>query len=91
MLLADFFAASSEDGRMGPTHVSLYMALLHLWTEGGSRNPIVITRERVMKAARVRARGTYHRCMRELHGYGYIRYLPSSHPSSGSTVYLQPL
>lgn len=76
---------------MGPTHVSLYMALLHFWTQSGGRNPVVITRERVMKAARVRARGTYHRCMRELHGYGYICYRPSSHPSAGSTVYLQPL
>lgn len=89
--LADFYEAIGEDGRMGPSHISLYMALLHRWNLAGGENPVVIYRDGIMKAAKISARGTYNKCMRELHCYGYIKYRPSCHPAQGSAVFLQPL
>jgi hypothetical protein len=89
--LADFFLAVREDGRMGPTHVSLYLALLNSCNVSGGQNPVVITREEVMKAAKIKARQTYNQCIRELHCYGYIKYRPSFHPTGGCMVFLNPL
>jgi hypothetical protein len=89
--LADFVETIREDGRIGPTHISLYVVLLHRWNLGGGRNPFTITRAEAMKAAKISARGTYNKCMRELHGYRYITYTPSSRPGAGSRVSLNPL
>lgn len=89
--LADFYDTIGEDARIRVTHISLYVALLHRWNLNGGRNPVVITREGLMRAAKISARQTYNKCLRELHEYGYIKYLPSSSPSSGSFVYLNAL
>jgi len=89
--LANFYEVAIEDGRVGPTHISLYMTLLIKWNISGRENPIVITRDRLMEAAKINARHTYNRCLRELHCYGYITYTFSSHPSRASTVYINPL
>jgi len=89
--LMDFYKAICEDGRISPAHISLYMALLQRWNLSGGPNPLIVSREEVMKAAKIRARHTYNKSMRELHCYGYIKYQPSSHPFAGSTVYIIPL
>lgn len=31
---------------------------------------------------------TYTKCMHQLHTYGYVTYLPSYNPITGSTIYL---
>lgn len=90
-LMVNFYKVAGADGRIGPTHISLYMALLYRWHLSGGQNPILISRDGVMKAAKIYARGTYNKGMRELHCYGYIRYQPSSHPFLGSTVWINAL
>lgn len=89
--LEHFLETAREDGRLGPTHVTVYLALLQQWRCSGGKSPIRVSRAVVMKAAKIRARHTYHKVLRELHGYGYIRYTPSSHPLVGSTIYLNTL
>lgn len=89
--MVDFYKAAGEDGRISPTHISLYMALLYRWHLCGGQNPMVISRNGVMKAAKICARGTYNKGMRELHCYGYIKYQPSSHPCGGSIVWINIL
>lgn len=87
MPLLDFYDASREDVRIGPTHISLYMALLRQWNLQTFVTPLAINRDELMQAARI-SRKTYNKCMKELQEYGYIMYQPSSNPMIRSRVYL---
>ncbi|HEY5464408.1 MAG TPA: hypothetical protein VIJ95_14190 [Hanamia sp.] len=89
--LTVFYEAIADDARIGPTHISLYMALLQQWNLNGGTNPIIITRATIMKAAKINARYTYNKCMNNLQEFGYITYLPSSNPFTLSIVYLKGL
>lgn len=86
--LSHFFTLAAGDNRISVNHVSLYMALFDAWNRNDFINPVSITRREIMLTAKL-TRTVYHRCMRELHEYGYIRYIPSFHPILGSIVYLQ--
>jgi len=89
--ITEFYEAIADDGRISVTHVSLYMALLYKWNLDGFKNPISINRETIMKMAKISARHTYNTCINQLHDYGYIKYIPSSNPLSGSVVHLKLL
>jgi hypothetical protein len=88
--LAEFYETIADDGRISATHISLYIALLQQWNLNDCKNPIIIHRESIMKVAKI-SRRTYNRRINELCKYGYIQYVPSSNPVSGSTVYLKRL
>jgi len=79
----DFYAAIAGDGRIGVSHISLYVALV---LRSGGDASFVITRGDLMHLSKIKSRQTYNRCMNELKEYGYIRYTPSSDPFSGSVV-----
>jgi hypothetical protein len=89
--LADFYDTISDDVRIRTTHISLYLALLYEWNVKGCKNPLAIAREHLMKVAKISARQTYNKTMKELHLFGYITYVPSSNPLYGSHVYLNVL
>ena len=76
-----------SDKRVLATHVSLFTALFIFWQRGGFVSPFAITRKTVMAYAKIASIATYHKCIRELDEYGYIRYQPSFHPAKGSLVY----
>ncbi len=88
--LTEFYETIADDGRISATHISLYIALLQQWNLNGGKNPVVLNRESIMRAAKI-ARRTYNRRINELQEYGYIQYIPSSNPFSGSMVYLRRL
>jgi hypothetical protein len=77
----------SMDGRLNMTHVSLFSALFVQWQRGGFKSPFSVTRKTLMAFSRIASIATYHKCIKELDGYGYIRYEPSYHPKLGSQVY----
>ena len=83
-----FYEALEADPRMGTTHISLYMALLQQWNINGGLHPLQIRRTSIMSAAKINARQTYNKCMKDLHQFGYIRYLPSFDSYNCSTVFL---
>jgi hypothetical protein len=85
--LMGFFIRASQDHRIGASHVAVYMALFQQWCINECRNPVSITRAIIMQAAKIR-RTAYHKVMKDLNEYGYIKYLPSYHPVLGSLVYL---
>ena len=87
--LSGFYNAIAEDVRINATHISLYMALLQQWNLTGGKNPFPISREMVMKAAKINARYTYNKCINNLQEYGYIKYLPSSNSFTQSIIYLK--
>lgn len=87
-LLTAFLEAVKADGRIGPTHISLYVALLVESAKNNFRCPLLVTSGRMMPVAKIHSRHTYNRCMKELKEYGYIRYQPSFNPLLESEVYL---
>ena len=86
-----FYETIVEDGRVGVTHISLYMALLNQLKFEQGKNPIIINRDTIMKTAKISSRRTYNRCINQLSEYGYIQYMPSSNPLVGSVVHFKRL
>jgi len=85
--LSNFFEAISQDGRISITHIGIYAALLQYRLINGFTNPIQVFSRQIMELAKISAPITYHRCIRELSDYGYIRYAPSFSKKEGSTIY----
>jgi hypothetical protein len=77
----------SMDDLLLPTHLSLFTGLFVCWQRNGFLSPFSVTRKTLMAFSKVASIATYHKCIRELDEYGYIRYEPSYHPKLGSQVY----
>lgn len=86
--MKDFFSAIPDDPRLGAYHISLYMSLYHHWLLSDCKEPMQINRRDIMKTAKISGIATYHRCIRELHNYGYIRYMPSYNPVCSTKVFM---
>lgn len=85
--LSNFFEAISQDGRISITHIGIYAALLQYRLINGFTNPIQVFSRQIMQLAKISAPITYHRCIRELNDYGYIRYVPSFNRREASRIY----
>ncbi len=85
--LSDFFNAIRNDGRISITHIGIYAALLEYQAENGFANPITAFSHQIMGIAKVSSAMTYHKCVKELSEYGYIRYEPSFNRLKGSKIY----
>jgi len=77
----------APDSRMLATHVSLFTALFVCWQRSDFNSPFPVNRKELMKLSKIASIATYHKCIRELDAYGYIRYQPSYHPKNGSQIY----
>ncbi|TFF33498.1 hypothetical protein E2R66_25670 [Mucilaginibacter psychrotolerans] len=77
----------SKDKRLNATHISLFTGLFVYWQRSDFANPFNITRKALMAYAKIASIATYHKCIRELDAYGYVRYQPSFHPAKGSLIY----
>jgi hypothetical protein len=86
--LTGFFEKVAKDKTLNPTHVSLYIALFQFWNCNRFRNPISISRDEIMRISKISSKATYHKCLKNLHALGYIKYEPSYNPFKGSHVYL---
>ena len=84
----NFYLAVKNDHRICTTHISLYMALYHFYILNSFTNPVPITRRTLMDLAKINGLATYHKCIRELHDFGYIQYTPSYNPATNSHVQL---
>ncbi len=80
------FLQFSKDGRLNPTHISLYVALFQLWNNYHFSNDFYINRDEVMQYSKIGSKTTYHRCIKELHHWKYIMYTPSHNPFHGSKI-----
>ena len=87
-LNAFFFRHVKRDRRLNANHISLYMALFQCWNLNRFQNPFSITREAVMDICGIGSKNTYHKCLKELHQYGYIFYKPSINKFHKSTVHI---
>lgn len=82
------FDKISLDDRLSTVHLGLYYSLFHHWNLAKFQNPISICRSELMRTSKIGSANTYTRCLRELHKWGYIEYLPSHNPNRGSLVNL---
>lgn len=85
--LTDFFSAIEKDFRISPSHIAIYAALLCLRAGKGFVNPIEIFRVELSPIAKISSKETYHKCLRGVHEYGYMRYEPSFKKTRGSRIY----
>ena len=86
--LYGFMDMVRDDPRIGPSHISLFMAILYAYKGQEYERPLSVYSRELMKQAKISAMGTYHKCMRDLKEAGYIQYIPSYNPVLGSLVYL---
>ena len=86
--LIQFLKTVEADARIGTAHIAVYTSLFELWCAQEGKDPVCFARETIMKAAKIQSRSTYYGCMRALHEYGYIRYVPSHHPALENLVFM---
>lgn len=84
---SNFFTAIEKDGRISSTHIGVFAALLQYRTANGFVNPIEVFSHQIMRIAKISAASTYHKCVKELSEYGYIKYEPSFKRTKGSKIY----
>lgn len=81
-----FFEMATEDARVSPVHISLYMALVYMREIRGGSASIHVFSYEVMPVAKIYSVATYHRCIHDLHQFGYIQYEASCNRFKGSRV-----
>ena len=86
--LSDFFKAIERDARINTTHIGIYAALLQYWQLNNCTSPICAFSYEIMRIAKVSAQATYHRSIKDLHSFGYVRYEPSFKRNSRSRIFL---
>ncbi len=86
--LKALFRKFNNDNRLTLYHVSAYHALLQLWITSNEKDSFYISRKKVMAISRIRSIATYHKCIKELVKFGYIKYQPSYNPYLGSKVWV---
>ena len=70
--LSSFFEAIRQDNRISTSHIALYMSLFECWNQNEFQNPVFIRTQQIMKSAKISGLATYHKCIKDLHAYGYI-------------------
>jgi hypothetical protein len=86
--LSDFFAAIDKDPRISITHIGLYAALVQYWSRHDFENPVHVFSYEIMKMAKISTKTTYHKSIKDLSSFGYIRYEPSYKRNKGSKIFI---
>lgn len=86
--LNNSFKRFTNDEKATPFHISLYMALFHKWNSAKFRNPISVARDDLMFLSKIGSANTYIKCLKELHTWGYIKYMPSHSYHIGSKIHM---
>ena len=87
-LLNGFIQSVKADPCINTAHISLYISLVSHWYANGGENPLSVFSYEIMPVCKISGVATYHRSIRELHEYGYIKYVPSYNHFLGSLVYI---
>ncbi len=90
-ILSEFFISIQQNKQITHSHICIYVVIIDLWIQNGLVNPVAISRNRLMKMAKVSANGTYHKCIRDLVNGKYISYYPNYNSYFGTWVYVLKL
>jgi hypothetical protein len=88
VFVTGFMVSVATDPRIGPRHISLYLAILHFYHVQKSRNPVRVFSRELRKQAKISSIRNYYSCMKDLREFGYIKYIPSFSPHEASEIYL---
>ena len=83
----DFLLKASNDARLLPSHISLFMAMFY-YSPDHPGETFQVCRRKLMRFSRIKSIATYHKCLKDLQEYGYIDYQPSYDPYRASSVAL---
>jgi hypothetical protein len=86
--ITEFMGRVQVDSRLGPLHISLYMAILYCWMVQGQNGPARVSARELMPLAKIAGLTPMYKYLRELHEFGYIVYQPSYNPVEKSKVFL---
>jgi len=86
--IALFMDQVRVDPRIGPLHISLYLAIFYCWCLQGGNDVVEFTGKELMPIAKIAGGTAFYRCIKQLHEYGYIRYEPSFNPAVKSRAVL---
>jgi len=84
--LSLFFKAIAADPRISTTHIGIYASLLQIWQDSGFTDPLRLFSNEVKPIAKINSSTTYHRCIKDLHDFGYIHYEASFKRNQGSEI-----
>lgn len=76
----------ADDDKISSSHRSLYLAFFELWNQKRFPKTIILNSKQVMALAKIRSRTTYHKLLRDLTNWGYLKYHPSTSPRMGSLI-----
>jgi len=88
ILMSLFYELVVADNRLTAFHVSMYLGLFQLWNKNRFSNPIEITRKELLILSRIGSTHTYYKTLKDLHNWGYIKYVPSKSPLKNSYIHL---
>tara|TARA_R110002073_G_scaffold327921_3_gene508850 strand:+ start:8263 stop:8910 length:648 start_codon:yes stop_codon:yes gene_type:complete len=74
------------DKKLNPTHISLYMALFQFWNINRFPKEFYIDRQEIMQLSKIGSKATYHRCLKQMNTWKYLKYMPSHNPYKGSKI-----
>lgn len=86
-ILPRFFVGMDRDPRMSRSHVALYFSLIRQWANSGFQGTVQLYAKQGAKEAKMSI-STYYNCLRDLHDFGYVYYIPSFKNNEASTIYL---
>ena len=86
--LNNFLNGARNDGRIGPSHISLFIAILQYAEERQGQNPVRVFSRELMPLAKISGSATFNKNIWELHSYGYIRYIPSYNHFLASLIFI---
>lgn len=86
--LHEFVLKATKDCRITRGHLALYLALFYLWQNNGLDEPLMLYSHNVMPIAKISSNSTYHRLIKDLNDFGFIRYEPSYYKGKPSSIWL---
>jgi hypothetical protein len=88
VVLQNFLNTVKGDMRVNPRHISIYISLFQEWTKNNFESPVILKAKTVMELSKINSRTTFTKCIKDLHEFGYIRYIASRDHYRGSEIYL---
>lgn len=84
--LTAFFNHIAIENSVNPTHISLYVTIFQSWNLNRFQNPVIVSRDEIMKASKIKSKATYHKYIKDLERLGYLEYNPSYNPYNGTEI-----
>lgn len=88
--LNQFLKKVEESNKVCPTHINLHLALFYLWNHHHFQSPITTTHIELMHMSKFNFKTTFHKCIKDLVNWKWIKYLPSKSIYKGSSFRLLP-